>query len=289
MKWLREVKKVEELNIIYDAFKNCLNEKPEDYPDDYNVLDNEYKLISLKDGRFVRKYNSYDKYKNEFNISTRFFSFMLAFRGFNAFPKFFTDEDYDKLDARTYYHGFKDFEHGASLLSDWNYHYGRGYALGTYFSDAKYEACDYARSESDLLPGDENKILEVKIMSENELGANMDIMALENFIKYGVGDINNFKIPEIAKQRLKNLIDFKNSHKADLEDKDFERFFENFTTPAILAVYLGFDYMFYYSVNETEHIVVLNRSVIIVPEREFLKFTQNSKSYKGDSIDLEKI
>lgn len=287
MKWLREVKKVEELNIIYDAFKNCLNEKPEDYPDDFESDPNEFKIVSTVYGRsFMRVHNVYDKYNNLFDVQSRFFSYLLGFRDFTKFPKYLTDEAFDSLKSKSFYHGFKEFEHGASLLSDWNYHYGQGWVFGTYFSDSKNEASEYAREPSQTLFGEESKVLEAKLVSSNGI-ENKNLFKISELISDDNVKIDNLNLSQETLDKISKLKEFIKTH--DYRDKDFDRFKKFILKTPLLAVYLGFDYIYYESVNDTEHIVALNRSSFAVPEREFLKFTQNSKSYKGDSIDLEKI
>ena len=272
---------MEELELIYKAFKHCLNEKPEDYPEDYFIDPTEYKLISISDGKFVRDYNVYDRFRNKFCVPIRFYSYMIGLRGFDKFPMFLSNDDYDNLEKRKIYHGFKEFEHGASFLTDWNYHYGTGGAIGTYFSDNKEEALEYARHVSDMTDGAPDKILESKIISSNGI-EHLNLLHISDYIKNSRDmNLDELRVSSSVKNKILKFIEFKNQFNQN--DKDFQNFMKVFQVP-MLGVYLGYDYIYYDSITDNKHFVILNRSAIAVSEKNFYWFTDKSKSYKGDTI-----
>lgn len=279
---------MQELERIYQMFQHVLTEKVEDYSytykTDYKRFSSFYNPIN---GNSERAYRYFDAYDNEFNVSPRFFEYMLGLRGFTAFPKFLTNEAYDGLKKLPLYHGFKEFEHGASYLADWNYHFGITDNHGTYFSSSIIEAMTYLGNYGNSNPGDKKRVLEVKLTNDNFIDKK-DLLTISSYVfdpyeLNKVEDEDNIKDLNLSNEKLdmiNNIIEFKQKHK---DDRDFEKFMRHMYNPQILAVYLGYDYIKVFKY-ETLNVIVLNRNVVAVSENEFRKFVDNSKSYIGDSI-----
>ena len=277
-----------ELDIIYKAFERCVEEKPEDYCGELYFDPNSYHVIDINNNSLVRVQNVYDKYDNLFDTQSRFFSYLLGFRNFKGFPKVIVDEDFDSLERISVYHGFKEFEHGASLLADFNYHYGKGWIYGTYFSDSRPEACEYAHEIKEIKSTKNSKVLEAKIFSNKGIDVN-DLIVIGDYIKNENSDISKLHLNTKILNRIDELSKFIREKDASKNNIDFKRFKSFILKGAFLGVYLGFDFIDYDSGNDTYHIIVLNRESLLVPNREFKKFTKNSKSYREQTIDPEAI
>lgn len=203
-----------------------------------------------------------DQYNSEW-INDNFTYFLIDFYNKNKFPRLVSDATFDSNNKAELYHGFKKYEHGASYLWDYVYHYGDGtYGSGLYVTDDWAEACDYGSVFCSYIAP-----LRVKLDTENyiELDLLDDVYASLQSRKE---DISKFSLDEDKEKRYRELLDFINKQP---DGDNFVHFLTRNTSS--LAVYLGFDAVkHFFKTTGKYHMIVLNRNSIIFPERDFRRF-----------------
>jgi len=243
--------------------------------------------------------------------------FLCDKRGFSKFPKFVSEKEYQYISeeafktlsskGREYYHGFTEFDHGASYLWDSYYHYGDGdFGNGFYMSSNELIAMLYTREifskeENKKLP-DKKKIMRARILSDN-FSTYGDLQCLCMYLLDGnkngyktvskrTFDYNKISLEQLKKEnerseKFSDLVEFINN----IEDDDLKRkFVMAFTSnfPA-MGVYLGFDYIIR-AINlddSDEQIMVFNRSCLAVNNNEANRIFKLA-SDKYSWIELEK-
>ena len=267
-----------ELDLIYHAFKRCNLEKISDFSEFFH------------DGNMG---GYFDSAGNKFSPAMRFYGFLIGLRGFDKFPVVVSDYKFNKLNRKPMFHGFQKFDHGASILTDFNYHIGMGNrTLGTYFSELKDDARRYTVStkfgEERIL--NDKCIMKAKIISDNFI----NLARLEYYCYH----IINSQIENIEecndKQKIIALYNFclnnKNQENNTLEDERFEKYRlynEIVSNPVVLALYLGYDYVkkIYHGTN-IEHNILLNRGVMCTCKSQADKFTSMSENYKDAVVNF---
>lgn len=216
-----------------------------------------------------------DEYGNRKIILDSLYHFLVDYRGFNKFPKIVTDIKYEELDEPEIYHGFKAFDHGASLLTDFNYHYGYGYINGIFFTDKENISLRYTRQKGEI-PMDMDRILRVKLLSDNH----MDFDELEQIKLSPPNDLPENTSPQI-KQKIIELYDFfRELESRGINSDDFREYMLKMST---FAVYLGLDYL---TEKNYGHSIVYNRGIIAASEDEFYRFCENSEHYTNGVFDF---
>ena len=261
------------LELIYKTFLQIQNENPENYEN--LKLDNRKRLY-------------FDDRGNTFDPKSRFFSYLIALRDFGGFPTVLPDGKYYRVNSKQIYHGFREYEHGAQLLTDFNYHVGIFGAQGTFFTECKDEAVTYTWKyceDKDQTVADKGKILRAKIVSDNSC-TREDIM----WIRQVLEDMEFDKIEnEKDRQKMFELYEFCFKQKSKIVfDEDYDRMNRICFYNALLghdytlAVFLGYDNMICYDdQRDYNHYVLFNRAKMIVPASDVKKFCDNSKNYIG--------
>ncbi len=247
--------------------------------------------------RYAMTNYDFDKY-----VRGAVFEYMLDLFNFKGFPQKVENKKFKEINSETLFHGYKNFEHGANFLCDNDYHSGVGITRGFFLTDDKDEALKYtAVNFPNPIPADENKILNVKILSDNFIG--YDTLCYYRELLYdALTEFRNIKqsnkelLISQANERLNECVSEKDRTKfVELFDfLEFEvdvesrvAFMDMFTNNlSSIAIYLGYDYISCpknlgkVSCQDGNFMIVLNRSALAVSESEYEKFCKNSTTYK---------
>lgn len=233
-------------------------------------------------------------------------------RGFSAFPKIMSDEDYLTVDnnhknlfnlkGNEYYHGFEEMEYGANFLWDWYYHYGEGdYGNGFYMTSDLDMAMHFTKKMFSNTKKAKERVLKAKILSDNCIPYS-ELTELNYFLVLGEKDgyqkilkrkmsKQNFDDLELEREkqkarRFEELVEFSFNIKDETMQKMWIKAFTN--NPTAMGVYLGVDYCLrgISMKNLEENIIVFNRACLGVLESEFRRFMDNSgEKYLGLSYE----
>ena len=219
-----------------------------------------------------------DEMGKRVTVDGEMYKALVSYYHFNDFPTVVSDEKYQKLEGDETYHGFTDFDHGAQLLSHFNYNLGTGgYTPGLFFTSNREAAVWYTNHEANDLEEDENRVLAVKMKSDAKT---MKFDKLQDLMISP-----SFALPPDVKQeyaeKIKDLYDFADHLKA--QGKYAAGFVKTMKKLSNFAVYLGLDYVFE---EDYEHTIIFNRGSMVVSEEEVRKFTAASKHYKDGAYDF---
>lgn len=181
-----------------------------------------------------------------FELEKVLFSYMIELKGFDGLPTIMKDEAYAALPTHEYYRGTKSLDHHGNLLCDYNYHKGVGcYSSGLYFAKSGDRALHYCRFEA-------GNVMRVKIDENAEIADSKTLMlGFDEIIKY-------FK----KKLYYKNASELTKIFRIDVGK---------------IALAYGFDGVYIY--DELKDISILNRSSIIVCEKEQKRILSKCKYY----------
>ncbi len=195
-------------------------------------------------------------------------------------PKVVSDKDYKKLQRLELYRSADSYDHLASTLTDFNTHYGWGFAAnGLYFDTNKLRASKYhlpISKYNDQTAKQEsfNKVLTAKLNSNKILNA--------TYLKTEFLNSLNGKLTanELIRDRMITLTAFLSSIHYD-KIFDEELFVHMLLTdPAKLAIILGLDAIKVKETYSPISIVVVNRSKLAVSKSEYTRICDNSTKYK---------
>ena len=241
-----------EIQEIYNEYLNMLKRRPEDVP---NV-----RLVKTPQG-----YNYEDEHSNALSPTMGLFKLILERRGFMASPKVISKKDYKNYLVPEIYHGFKEKEHGMAFLNMDNYHLGTGTQMGTYFSREKEEAISYTGEKG---VSEKGKVLPAKLTPARYENLT-DILQILNVVN-GQSSVISIDNPEY-KQKINELMDF--CADRDEDNEKFKFFIYMTKTAQMMAVYLGLDYLSMQK-GSKEHIVLFNRSKLVVSEEMVREFSE---------------
>jgi len=226
----------------------------------------------LKNPRFT------DEYGKRVTVDSEMYKILVGYYHFDKFPQIIEDDVYNKLNQKEIYHGFTDYEHGAELLSHFNYNFGvGGYTPGLFFTDFKDVATWYTNHEVEGLDENGERVLNVKI-APNSKG--MNFKNLQDLIISPVDDLPK-NLDSNYKEKIQCLEIFKNSLKEKGENPN--GFLKTMKRTSNFAVYLGLDYLFEETYN---HTIIFNRNAMCVSEDLFNKFCDNSTHFKTGFFDF---
>lgn len=265
----------------------------------YDKIREEYK----NDKYLNTKVYELDEGKNPNTWIDKLYYFICDLRGFSAFPKVLSDEEFSNFDilgtGNAYlYHGFEEFEHGAKYLWDYYYHYGEGtYGSGFYLSDDPHEALSYTRNN---VSADKNRILKVHVsskngilapelewlardLSENKKGAYEPMVKSDDAFDT-IEEKQAFERKEKQRQEMFDLLcDYIHTRYTG-EELDFLTLGIE-TNLSILGAYLGFDFTERLEYNKN-HLIMLNRGAVETSESEFRRFMDCAgEKYEGLSYE----
>ncbi len=195
-------------------------------------------------------------------------------------PKVVSDKDYKKLQRLELYRSADSYDHLASTLTDFNTHYGWGFAAnGLYFDTNKLRASKYhlpISKYNDQTAKQEsfNKVLTAKLNSNKILNA--------TYLKFEFLNSLNGKLTanELIRDKMITLTAFLSSIHYD-KIFDEELFVHMLLTdPAKLAIILGLDAIKVKETYSPISIVVVNRSKLAVSKSEYTRICDNSTKYK---------
>ena len=272
---LRNMTFKERLDFVYSYFKskytekNIQQEKDQGYNEEYYTVQDPLKFV---------------------------FGFAIDAMGYNGFPVVLKDEDWEKIDGVTYYHGYEEYAHGANFLNDAKYHYGDGRLFdgtltnGFYLTKNKYIAKLYTKPAGDR-PSDSDRVLPVKL----KLGrtAYLTSFSLKLLMMKKKEDYSGFGSDEIN-QNFTDLKIFLDSIKSDTSEqsKMFRRIIKS---PTLLAVLMGYEYFTDYENamtangrNLKDSLIVQDRSLIMVRESDYNRFIEMKDNINEETILVQK-
>lgn len=270
-----------------------------DYLRDLYIFLKEYENI---EAQVKTQENSHDEHGNPMtNQSHRFFSYIIEFYFRNKFPVVVSDDDYIRLDAKPYYHGFRDYDFGASFLTDWSRHYGVGHNLhGFYMSEKIETAMVYTTGNSGR--NAHGRILELKHICKNIINKSILNKIQDNltYIAISEGYKNCFH-PSCIPRALKEVNDIEKSFwempqtKAIIQfirqnqgDSVAEEFITDFIyNDSVISIFYGYDgSKFRWSGVDEDILVLFDISKIVVPESEAKRFLKRSGKHKDAVVNF---
>lgn len=267
-----------EVEVIYQAYMHCQTEKTSDY--------NEF----LKYDAFTGAY--FDEAGNRFSPSMRFYNFLIGFNSFDKFPVVVSDYKFNRIKRKPMFHGFQKFDHGASILTDYNYHIGMGNrTIGTFFSELQDDALKYTVSTkyNDERISDDRRIMKTKIISDNFI----ELPKLEcycyNILNNNIENIEEGKDKEKIIE-LYNFCFMEKNQENPFVDETFTKanfWREIVNNPVVLALYLKYDYVKKtYRGTNIEHNILFNRGVMVTSRSQANKFLENSDNYQNAIVNF---
>lgn len=241
-----------EIEEIYKDFLKMI-EIPAERVDGYRVAKTLSGAIVYEDG-----------YGNCINPTMGLYKLLLKRRGFLNKPIIISDEDYKKYKSTEIYHGFKERKHGKDFLIGSGYHLGTGNAMGTYFSGDKNEAMEYT-GEKDKKSMDRVLVSKLAPVKSEKL---TDILQFLNVAR-GYQSRVSINNPEYN-LKINELVDFCSDK--DDDNQKFSFFIYMTNTAQMMAVYLSIDSLSM-EVGDKSHVVLLNRSKLVVSDENASGFT----------------
>ena len=231
-------------------------------------------------------------------LSRRVFGYMVDLKGFNKFPALLKDINFIFRKGRTLYHGFKEFDHGAQFLNDWNYHYGIGVrSSGFYLTNLKMEAKTFTVPIDSGRFADGSKIMSFKLSSKK----GVKIETLDYYKSLIEEGKTQFAFEE-DREKLTELYTFFNELKPKKKPKTTKEEFKNIFLKNLgnIAVYLGYEYIVNKPQNFNDlkgyigtYTIVLNRGALVADQKENEIFIKNSNKYenkfKDNFINCDKL
>lgn len=246
--------------------------------------------------------------------SDKTFGYLIDLFEFNGYPKIAPENAFEKIQEKTLYRGVQNKDFIANILCDFNYHYGTGFLNGIYSSENLQTAQYYAFTRNQVTHQkiyDPSLVLKFKfvnaftcsdefvaeifteLVNDEEIYSwlyhkkayefNNEFEKIKNN-KYITDMLNSNEpnIHEIGKRISKikkSLLSLKSAQKIsnimEIFDHDISK----------LAVLLGIDGL----TDINNSVIVLNRSKMVVPHSELVRFVENSKKYNFDgTINFEK-
>lgn len=221
-----------------------------------NYLDKDYLDKVIEYYKQIRKKERNGEIEKLSNIQLEklLFSFMIQLKGFDGFPVVMKDEMYSALPTHEYYRGTKSLDYHGNILCDFNYHKGVGcYSSGLYFARSGDRALHYCRFEAD-------NVMRVKIDENAKIADTNTLMQnFEELIKYFKDNLYYKNASELIKLFRMDM--------------------------AKIALVYGYDGVY---IGELNDISILNRSSIIVCEKEQKRILSKCKYYRPNgTINFE--
>ena len=211
---------------------------------------------------------SFDDWGNKLDPKTELYAYVAALYGYNRFPNIVKDSDFESIQATKIYHGLENHQHGANYLWDPVYHMGKGnFGSGMYFS-TDYED---ARSFVGGMFKDETKIITAKLSSKNTVKYTTLCKIADHFLDdqlfFHDEVLLSFQMRENF-LKLEEFLNHKDNQDYHMDVVGFKMLLSD--NPSIIGVLLGADAVlnddrpeFYCG----QHIIILNRNALIVPEK----------------------
>ena len=233
-----------EIEEIFEDFLKMLEETP-------SSIDG----VSLH--RSFSSVGYFDEHMNAINPKMGLYKLLLERRGFTKTPKIISDDEYERIEEQEFFHGFKEQSHAKAFVFGNKYHLGSGTQIGTYFTENKNESIQYTENKDET----QNYVLTAKMYDAK--GENyLTILNLLNSMRFGQKVAFNKNSKD--EQKIKELIDFCSE---DNERQKWDMFLYMTSTAQMLAVYLGYDYL-YMQKGDNTHLCVFNRGKIVLsPEK----------------------
>lgn len=226
----------------------------------------------------LRNPRAVDKYGKRVSVDGEMYKVLVGYYGFDKLPEKIDDKKYDELNIKEIYHGFTDFEHGAQLLSHFNYNLGiGGYTPGLFFTDYKDVATWYTNHEQENLDENSERVLSCKVKQSSNT---MKFNELQDLMVSPISDL-----PPNTKQEHKDkIIALHNFAKVlENEGKSSVGFLKTMKKLSNFAVYLGIDYV---TEEKYNHTIIFNRGAMVIRQRENDKFLDNSVHFKNGFYDF---
>ena len=225
---------------------------------------------------------------NRNEIRYRLFEYMTSLYGVDGFPTIVSDEEYNDINCPVYYHGYKDYDHGANFLVHHNYHRGEGVdGDGFYVATNKSQAYRYTKIDNihNKSEWDMGKVLEVKFQGKKRM---LDLH-LKN-LAFVVGEGEKVTEDEATEEEVEKINELYSYLKTTSASEDVKKGFLKtiWMNESLLAIYLGADYIEVYDRDfNLSHLVILNRGKVVVKESEKNRFCGKSKHYKSGAYDYK--
>ena len=219
--------------------------------------------IKNRKGMLYNNLTGEERFKGGKFLSYELFSELVRLHSFDEKPQILTVREFDKIQSLPYYHGFREYEHGVDLIDGKDYHYGLGYISGLYFTDDRREAYDYSK-------WDNNKILQIKINSDNYIDYD-GLCGYKEALKRNRLSV----IQDIGDRReIEKLLNFvKSQDNKKMALSFYKTIMDNLSC---LGVIIGVDY-----ITDGNYIIVLNRGKIITNDLDYARFKVQINQQQG--------
>ena len=250
-------------------------------------LDNIYKYYESvsKEYNDVKYYNKKDENGNSLMLQEIMFNFITDYFFGNKkehnLPNVVSDADFKSINQPTIYHGFTKYDYPIKYLTDNKYHYGRGnYGGGFYTSSIFEDALKYTNKYDGQSP---DKVISCKL--ENGRLNMVSYEDIEDCCSALIGEFTFRDTPKSMMNKVQKLIDYLDTFEDKKTVDNFK--FEIATNPSTLAILLGYNCVVKTDLNDEEHEdkwfnVILDRSLLIVPESDALKVQKKMNEVTGE-------
>ena len=226
-------------------------------------LEKLYEIYNSIVFEFLKNPRQYDEYGKRVSIDTEMYKALIAYSGFDGKPQILSGCEYDNIDAPEIFHGFTDKNHGLELLISDKYNLGTGgYTPGLFFTKDNKIATWYTNHEVEGLVEDEERVLSVKVASNN----GMKFSNLQDLIVSPLGDLPPDTKPE-HKDKIRELYKFCDMLQS--QGKNPQGFLKTMKKSSNFSVYLGLDYLLE---QKYGHVILHNRKVLVASQKSLEKF-----------------
>lgn len=212
----------------------------------------------------------------------RAYTYFCNLLDYHSLPQIVPKEHYRKVKNPTIYRGMEEFDYNASILCDFDYHYGDGqYGHGIYATDSEHYACECTSN----LKHDHKKVMKFRLADDTKIVHFQTIVKMARGIElYIKKREDKNKLIEHFGEPMRELIEIYDGY----DDKENLSEFV-LTKPTMLSMLLGYDVMWENGYGHNNKIYAINnRGKIVVSEKEFNRICDASTLYKGGKVSEEK-
>ena len=249
--------------------------KNRDVHSDQEYLAQVFSFTKVLWNKLSRVEGDYEHIQIGSNDADEIFKYMVSLSGFNGLPSVVSDKKFNTIKSPVIYRGVDKMAYAQNLLTENNYHHGKGYANGIFTTNKKNIALSYTRDINwieiylnklnQTKPVNPDNIISLKV----EKASKIPYQLLEIFAKEIMhGDFNN--IENETKIKLLNFVNFVYSIENNEECLRFLNIFLQDLSK--LAIYLGYD-----CISEPNGVIILNRGKIAVSQSEFDRIKEVSE------------
>lgn len=241
---------------------------------DNEFLDKVYKFVKTVWLKMRTVEGQYEYIDIGSKDSDEIFKYMVSLNQFNNSPEIMDDRKYKKFVATTFYRGVTNPSYNFQLLTDKNYHHGKGYANGIYSTSNRFAALQYTTPTPTTYVGFKKKHVEGNLLAFKLKKPNSVMYPILGCIASEIRHGNFSCFAQNVREKLENFVNFTMKIEDDSDCLHFlDLFLEDYSK---IALYLGYD-----TIVNGQDTIVLDRSKMVVSNSEVERIKKLSQQFAG--------